>query len=291
MPVVYIDGGYKLLFGGGATESDFLSNIRSARNREVPEISTKLTAEYDENSTELTTRIIAINNETEQYSGRIRVYLTEIISRWNQQNSEPYHFALVDYIIDKEIKIPGNGNITIEDERLLSEFAVSDLLAEELMIISVIFNSKSTIKDSFPIDKSKGDFQAHYADSTEATLIVPGGNLPPQAKISYPKAGKFHMFGNAVFKTPFKRTYLTGTTQVIAEITDDSGIEKVEFYIDGTLVSTDFEEPYEYEIKKPSILGRLTISPIHTIKIIAYDNEGKTDDAIIEVITLFRISF
>ena len=59
-------------------------------------------AEYDENSTDLITNIIATNNESQDYTGSIRVYLTEIISRWNQANSEPYHFALVDYIIYKD---------------------------------------------------------------------------------------------------------------------------------------------------------------------------------------------
>lgn len=290
VPVVYIDGGYKVLFGGSVPKSDYIANIKSARIRELPEIDIKLNAEYDENSTDLLTNIIATNNESQEYTGKIRVYLTEIISRWNQANSEPYHFALVDYIIEEDINIPANGNITVEDKRKISEFAVPDLLPEELFIIAVIFNSESTKRDSFPADPSKGEFDAYFAEATKATYIVPGGNLPPQAKILQPEKGKFYMWGNAVFSLSSKKTILTGSTKVVAEVNDDSGIEKVEFYIDGTLVTTDTEAPYEYQITKP-IFGRITLNTKHTLKIIAYDIDGKTDDAVLEIYTLFRIKF
>ncbi len=288
-PVVLIDGGYKILLGGNVPKSDFTRDIRSAELRNVPKLKLNVTSEYDENSTDLITKVFVENFEDEIYKGTIKIYLTEIISRWNQANSEPYHFALVDFIINKDIEIPANGNVTLEDKTKISDFEVSSLKPEELLVIGVIFSSDSVKKDSFPLDEDQGEFDAHYADATTATYVVPGGNLPPQAKIIYPEVGKLHILGKALFSLPLKNTVLTGSTFVRAEVKDDSDITKVEFYIDGTLIYTDEEAPYEYEIKKPLILGRITFKPKHEIKIIAYDSEGKTDDATLNVITLFRI--
>lgn len=288
-PVVYIDGGHKVYFAANTPKEEYIKSIINAQERSKPNITLNVTAEYDENSTELITTVFASNKESENYTGTIRIYLTEIISRWNQANSEPYHFALVDFIINKYIDIPAKGNITIQDKRDLSEFEVSDLKPEELFVVGVIFNSKSVKRDSFPIDDTKGEFDAHFADATTATYVVPGGNLPPQASIIHPEVGKFHAYNKAIFDAPLKKTILTGNTQIVAKAKDDTNVEKVEFYIDGNIVCTDEEAPYQYELKKPKLFGRLTLSPTHQIKIIAYDSEGKTDDAVLDVITLFRI--
>lgn len=71
-----------------------------------------------------------------------------------------------------------------------------------------------------------------------------------------------------------------------ANASDDSGIEKVEFYLDEVLIYTDEEAPYEYEIKKAGLL-RPILPRKHTITVKAYDTEGKTDDASLEVRTRF----
>ena len=72
----------------------------------------------------------------------------------------------------------------------------------------------------------------------------------------------------------------------MAEAEDDSGIEKVEFYIDGNLVGEDTTEPYEYSFRKIKLFKRFVRR--HTISVIAYDNEGETGTSDnIEVITFW----
>ena len=286
-PVVFIDGGYKVLCGGGISKSEFENAIGNAETRNVPEINIKVTAKYNENTSELSTTVYAVSNETEQYTGRLRVYLTEIVSRWNQANSESYHYAFVDYIINKEISIEGKGNTTLTDKRKITEFAVSDLLPEELMIVTVIFSSESVKADSFPASDKHGEFYAYFADATNATLVVPGGNLPPIVSISSPEADNLHILSRPIYKFKlFHKTILVGKTTITADVEDDSGIEKVEFYIDGKLMNTDTGEPYEYSFSRK--VGSLkNIVGKHTITVTAYDNEGKTNTASIDVITFF----
>jgi len=78
-----------------------------------------------------------------------------------------------------------------------------------------------------------------------------------------------------------KTTVLIGRTKIVAEAYDDTGIEKVEFLIDGNLVSEDTEEPYEYSFRKVKLLKRFVRK--HTLTVIAYDNEEKIGTKSIEV--------
>ena len=78
----------------------------------------------------------------------------------------------------------------------------------------------------------------------------------------------------------FKNTILLGSTKIFTvHAEDDSGIDKVEFYIDGELIDTIEEAPYNYIYKK---LIRSIFLKKHTLEVIAYDDEGKTSSASIE---------
>ena len=160
---------------------------------------------------------------------------------------------------------------------------ISNLDPENLMVIAAVFNSEKNQGYSNPTDK-KNPFDAFYADAAEGSELIEGGNLPPTVGISMPEAGKLHFLGRPIYELKLlKSTVLIGKTTIVANAEDDSGIEKVEFYINGNLVGEDNEEPYEYDLRKVKIFRRFVRK--HTINVIAYDNEGKTATSdIIEVI-------
>ena len=86
--------------------------------------------------------------------------------------------------------------------------------------------------------------------------------------------------------TPFwKNTILIGKTTVKAYASDDSKVEKVEFYIDDNLKKTVTKEPYEYTFRKTDLVKHLLRR--HTITIIAYDDTKKTSSTSLEVLTIF----
>jgi hypothetical protein len=283
-PVVYIDGGYKVKIGSGVTKEEFADAINDAGNRKIPKINITLNAEFINSTNVLKTVVFMENHETADYNGHLRVYLTEIISRWDEYNKDPYHFGFVDFIIDKNVTIPSKGNASYIDERDIAGFEVAELKPEELMIFAVIFNSESVIADSYP-DGPEGEFDAHYADGVSATIVVPGGNLPPELGIDLPEYGKLHLFGNPVLNTLNKNTILILGSTIQASASDESGIEKVEFYIDGELVFTDEEPPYEYSFNKINFIRRIIKK--HTITVKAYDYEGKSRASDMDVITIF----
>ena len=111
------------------------------------------------------------NKEESPYEGRLRVYLIEPVSRWNDYNEDPYHFGLYDFI--------KNEDVTIEDtytvHTLISMEEYPDLDLDNIMIVAALFNEESHEKYSWPPDN--GPFQAHYVDAAAvAKPGMPGSN-------------------------------------------------------------------------------------------------------------------
>ena len=276
LPTVFIDGGYKVLLGGGHEKSEYAQAIRDAEYRSAPDIQLIVEAEYNNNTDNLICNVLVKNIEDTTYNGRLRVYLTEKISRWSGPEGDPYHFGFLDYLINEDISINGGENVSFQETR-----NISNLDPENLMVIGAVFNSEKKQGYSDP-PNNKYPFDAYYADAADGSELVSGGNLPPSVGFSLPKIGKLHIMGIPIWDFILhKNTVLIGRTKIVAEVYDDSGVEKVEFYIDENLVSEDTEEPYEYSFRKVKFLKRFLRK--HTLSVIAYDNEGKTGTNSIEV--------
>ncbi len=267
-PTIYFDGGYEVIMGAGDWNSIFREKISSTLSRNVSKVLVNVTAVWDENNDEINVNIIMNNYEEDIYKGKLKVYLTEIVStKW--QGDQPYKYAFIDFIINQNIEILPDQNNTISKKIDSSEFD-----PENLMIFAVIFNSEKNIGYSYPPNEKK--FDAYYSDAADTTLIVKGGNLPPMVGISTPTIGYLHYFGVAKRTSFLGKTILLGRTNIVAEASDDLSVQKVEFYIDGNLMETLIEEPYEWK------WHRLTIGK-KTISVKAYDDEGKTSTANLEV--------
>jgi len=280
-PTVYIDGGYEVLVGTDYDISVLEEKLSTAENRNVAAISLTLSSEIDESGTIVETAVTVENYESQSYEGILKIYLTERISIANY-DGDPYHFGFLDFITNEDISIESGSQ-----KEVTRSYDVSDLDVDNLMIIAVVFNSESTTKYSNPTDDEK-PFDAYFADATDGTLVVAGGNLPPAVGITSPQFGMFYKNGDLwltkvldlLQMSHFNQTKLFGRTKIFSvQAEDDSGIDKVEFYIDGELIVTIEEEPYEYTYTK---FIRKILMKQHTFEVIAYDDQGKTSTASIE---------
>jgi len=282
-PTVFIDGGYNVVYGK-KDKSVYQTRINDALKRDKPEILVNVTAEYEENASEISIKGYAQNLDTEEYNGLLRVYLTEIIStKWRDNTGNAYHFAFLDFPIDKDISVSLNKTYEFS-----IEIDSSDLDAENLKIFAVVFSSKSVEKYSDPKEDGGNDensFNAYYVDGVASADVVEGGNTPPAVGISIPQQGMFYFRGNPVFGSKLRNTFIFGKTTVTAVAEDDGEIVKVEFYIDDELVKTDERSPYKYSFNKIGLFR--SIIRKHTIKVIAYDDTDKKAEASIEVIALY----
>ncbi len=281
-PTVYIDGGFKVIRGGLNEEDMYAEAISVAESRNVPKIRVTVNAEYDNNTNEILCVAEIENKEAETYSGNLRLYLTEkISSSWNDYDGKKYHFAFIDYIINKDISIDSDGKKSYQET-----WDASDLIPENLMIIAVVFNSESVGQFANPPDGNP--FDAYYADAADAAEVVEGGDLPPEVGIILPQQGKMYFRGKPILEFLYKnrllnKTRLLGKITITAYATDDSSVDKVELYIDDELISTLEEEPYEWSFRSLSTFKKILPPYIHTVMVKAYDDSGKISTDSIEI--------
>ena len=277
-PTVFIDGGYKVIVGGNNDKSEYELAILDARSRDAPNIQVRVSAKYDNKTDKLTTEVNVKNYEKETYIGRLKVYLTEIVSQWNGYDGKPYHYGFVDYALNEAISLDANG-----EKNFSKTQSVADYDYENLMIMAVVFNSESAGKYVYP-NENEHSFDSYYADAVDATIVAEGGNLPPEVGITSPVMGKIYFFGSAIFEQlgSFKNTFLIGKTTISVYANDDSVIKKVEFYVDNDLVETVESEPYDWTLKKISTFKEI-LPHKHTIEVKAYDDTDKTSSATIEI--------
>lgn len=287
-PTVFVDGGYKVVTGANDAQSLITQALQTAQQRSVPKIKTLITADYSNETKVMTVNVQVINRESQPYSGHVKVYMTDIVSPWNGYDGKPYHYSLVDYAVDQDITVDANDSKVITQTKDISDYDV-----DNLMLIAVV--SSSVPNQGYAASDNQNPFTAYYADATNATTLIQGGNLPPVVEISSPQKGKIYWNGNPT-KGKFQKflflklipsyfiynkTWLFGWKKVISvNASDESGIAKVEFYIDGTLRYNTTQAPYEWTFNK------FTIFPLHpkkhTLTVIAYDMVGKSSEVSID---------
>jgi hypothetical protein len=289
-PTVYVDAGYRVILGGLNPEVNYTIAIQAAENRVVPKIRVTVTAEYKNTTNTIAANVLVENGEQSQYTGRLRVYLTEIISsQFNDYNGVKYRNAFVDFVINKDISVAANSDMTFS-----ANWSVGNLDYENLELIAVVFSPTGNDAFSDP-PTNKYPFTAHYADAANATYVVKGArNLPPEVGILSPQKGKIYLRGNLflqfIYKSKLlKNTWLIGKASIDTYAKDDSGIAKVELYVNDALVTTFTSPPYNWTIPS-QLIKKPWVPTTYTIMVKAYDDTGKTATASIDVMALWAFA-
>ena len=117
-------------------------------------------------------------------------------------------------------------------------------------------------------------------DRTLAIITERWDTIPPKIKIISPKRA---LYINNKKIIPFLTVVILGNINIEVEAVDyESGIDRVEFYIDDTLKSVDYSEPYSFMWDEDT-----SQEFKHTIKVIAYDRERNNAS---EEIRIWRFS-
>jgi len=111
---VFWDGNYRKNVGAGSVpsaKSAYISSINSCGNRIVEDIDIDLVVSWL-GGTEMQIDVSVDNNEASTYGGRIRVYITEIVSSmgWYDTGGQLYTFPLLDYAFNEVISIPAGDS-------------------------------------------------------------------------------------------------------------------------------------------------------------------------------------
>lgn len=79
-PTLFFDGSYSVITRGKNEESIYIKAIQRAEARDTHILHMNINVAYDNKIDELNSEVIIKNMENESYSGRLKVYLTEINS-------------------------------------------------------------------------------------------------------------------------------------------------------------------------------------------------------------------
>jgi hypothetical protein len=269
-PTVYIDGGYDIVIGNKGLDV-FKEKITKAQRRDVPKLYIDVTPEINEEKTKIKTSVLVKNYEEEEYNGQLKIYLTERNSLQYYGGEGIYHNGFLDFLLDEKIEVSS------KDEKITeTTLDIGDMDPDNLMIIAVVFNSNSVDKYSNPPDEKI--FETYYVDACDGSVVVEDANLKPEIGLTNPKNGRLHIFGKDITATLNLNTIIIGRTPIRVQASDDSKVEKVEIYIEDDLVAELNDEPYEYIWKStPFFKFR------YEIKVIAYDDMGKTSEEKIDV--------
>ncbi|HID25882.1 MAG TPA: hypothetical protein EYP23_05420 [Thermoplasmata archaeon] len=270
-PTVFLNGGEKVIYGSDVDKSEVENIIRLLAKQKKPAIKLSLSLSWDENTSVLHTETSVTNNESNSYEGVLKVYLIEINSRWYDYDGKPYRFALHTYTLDTRLSLEPGETKNFTSDWDGSEYEPID--KDNLLATAVVFSQDTVNRYSDPPDNTHL-FSAHSVD-TLVTQRIGGGNLPPQVGISSPKKGMFNLRSKPFMWTLFGSTWVVGKTDVNVLVNDDGSFIKLEFYVDNTLKQTISDrgrinnKQYTFTLHGP-LFGQ------HTLKVKAYDSEGKT---------------
>ena len=82
----------------------------------------------------------------------------------------------------------------------------------------------------------------------------------------------------------------SGFLEIKADVSDNVTVNKVEFYVDGTLVSTDNSEPYHVILRQIPYCEPV-YNANHTIGVIVYDNSGNTASDNVAIMIVHEVSY
>ena len=148
VPDVFFDGGFKRIIGGQGSEAPYRSAITLSGEREVPDIDIALDVTWLGGG-KLKIEATVTNNEVEEFNGRIRTYIVEKESRWDDYSGNPYHYAAIDIPIDKSLSVVNTEAMPLGESYTFSKtwrgslHGFGDITQENTMVIVGVYDKVS----------------------------------------------------------------------------------------------------------------------------------------------------
>jgi hypothetical protein len=175
IPTIFIDGGFSNYVGSGSTplqtEQVYRPLIEEAGARTVHplELETSVVGHGDAT---LDIAISVKNTGSKPYLGYVRSYVTEIISRWNNQQKDPYHFGFLDYAIESMIFLaPQNSRtftITWDGAANHGTLTYPDIVDDNIMVITAVAHWMPHLVAQ---EEYVGTHFAYYVDQSDGALV------------------------------------------------------------------------------------------------------------------------
>ena len=174
VPTVYFDGGYIVNVGttgdSHTDEDTYREFIEEDGMRTVKHLDIHTNVTWLGNA-KIKVTVSVTNNDKSIYLGVLRSYITEIVSRWNDQSGDPFHFGFLDFAIKKFVFIPPGKTYTTSatwDGTIDHEGQTfGDITEDNTMIISSISH---WLPHPYKDDESGKTYFMFYVDQTDGAI-------------------------------------------------------------------------------------------------------------------------
>ena len=266
-PTVEFDGGYEEVVGNQSTTTNYETALDNCGARDVTDLSIDLTVE-DGGAGVLNVNAAVTNNGASDYSGTLRAYITEKVSRYYDYGGHNYRFGFIGFAMDEAITV--GAGATVEKSATwdgstktdLNGNSYGDIDPDNILVMGTVFNANGVLKTHKGLTTSKV-FTAYYADACVAA--------EPQAAGSGPQVS---------ITSPSKYSEQSGTVDVTATVTSSTDISSVKVKIDSGsyLDMTKSGENYVYSWDTTKVSDGS-----HTLTVQVTDVFSATDSASISV--------
>ena len=100
------------------------------------------------------------------YTGKLKIYVVEPVSRWNNYDGEPYGFGFLDFAYDGSLNIEYMETSQVEVEWDPAEAGYSGVSEDNIMAIAAVFNPVPQEGHAYP--PFRNPFDAYYVDACAA---------------------------------------------------------------------------------------------------------------------------
>jgi hypothetical protein len=180
VPTVYFDGGYHQLIGNVQTipatvdaYNDLIEESAARASRRSISIQTDVVWL---GNAEMEITITVTNNEPSFYLGVIRSFVTEIVSRWNDYEGDPYGYAMLDFALKKPVFLrPGETKTYVQqwdgnEDHQGQTF--EDITQDNIMVQTAIYHWKPTLKTGYQSNTYTQKYFAFYVDQSDNAVPI-----------------------------------------------------------------------------------------------------------------------
>jgi thiol-disulfide isomerase/thioredoxin len=175
IPTIFFDGGFNQTVGSGSTPGQTELLYRpyieeaSARTVHSIELNTSVVGHGDAT---LDITITVTNTGTRPYFGYVRSYVTEILSRWKNNDGDPYHFGFLDYAIKKVVFLGPQKSrtytMTWDGAANHGNLTFPDIVDNNIMVITSVAHWQPHLVGAV---QYIGTHFAFYVDQTTGAIV------------------------------------------------------------------------------------------------------------------------
>ncbi len=178
-PTCFGDGGVYSVVGNWGSTGPYISMINNCGSRTVADIDLAVSADWLGNA-QIDIAVDVTNNYFMPYNGRLRVYVTEIESRWYVFGTQ-YHYAMIgDFAINQDVSIGGGSTEQFTTTWNGNSYGFGDIDPANIKVIAAIFDASQDWVDETAaanVSTGPGDVIVELTYVSGSPVPANGGNI------------------------------------------------------------------------------------------------------------------